>query len=178
MKSQRNKKQIILLVTIISLIALTVFEILLARYIDLNNPEINIGNLIRIHTIKHYYTYNYKPITGEKYETNQKTGLISSVIIMSLIQIYNIIRYKHVKSRGSIIVKYFDTLSIGMLLQVSIAHHYQMLRYDYVTDYIKFGNQIWIYDIPDLMYYTAILLIIVIPILRIHYSFKEDKLII
>lgn len=51
-----------------------------------------------------------------------------------------------------------------------------MLRYDYVTDYIKFGN--WVYDIPDLMLYAAIILIIVIPVLRIHYSFKEDKLII
>lgn len=115
LKISNNKKQIIL-VTIISLIALTIFEILLAKYMDINNPEISIGNLIRIHVRKHYYTYNYKPITGEKYETNQKTELIPGIIIISLIEIYNIIRYKHVKSRGSIIVKYFDTLSIGMLL--------------------------------------------------------------
>lgn len=31
---------------------------------------------------------------------------------------------------------------------------------------------------PDLMQDTAALLIIVIAVLRIHYSFKEDKLII
>ena len=177
MKSLNNKNKL-LIVTIISLIALTIFEILLARYMDINKPEFSIGNLISIYIKKHYYTYGFKLISREKYETNLITEDIPWIIIVSLIQIYNIIRYKHVKSRGSIIVKYLDTLSVGMILQSFIAHTYQLLRYDYVTDYITFGNQNWVYDMPDLMQDTAALLIIVIAVLRIHYSFKEDKLII
>lgn len=84
MKTSNNKTTLIL-ITLGCLTALTIFEILLARYIDINKPEISIGNLISISIKNHYYTYGYKPITGERYETNQKTELIPGVIIASLI---------------------------------------------------------------------------------------------
>ena len=60
LKTSNNKKQIILLVTIISLIALTVFEIVLARYIEVNNINLKINNLISITPYNHYYTDGYK----------------------------------------------------------------------------------------------------------------------
>lgn len=84
MKSLNNKNKL-LIVTIISLIALTIFEILLARYMDINKPEFSIGNLISIYIKKHYYTYGFKLISREKYETNLITEDIPWIIIVSLI---------------------------------------------------------------------------------------------
>ena len=173
-----NNKTTLILVTIISLAALTIFEILLARYMDINKPEFSIGNLISIYIKKHYYTYGFKLISREKYKTNLITEDIPWIIIVSLIEVYNIIRYNSMKLRSYNIIKYLDTLQIGIILQSFIAHTYQLIRYSYVTDYIVFGNQNWVYDMPDLMQNTAALLTIVIAILRIYYSFKEDKLII
>ena len=59
MKTSNNKKQIILLATIISLAALTIFEILLAKYIEVNNINLKLNNLISITPYNHYYADGY-----------------------------------------------------------------------------------------------------------------------
>lgn len=59
MKTSNNKTTLIL-VTIISLIALTVFEILLAKYIEVNNITLKLNNLISITPYNHYYADGYK----------------------------------------------------------------------------------------------------------------------
>lgn len=55
-----NNKTTLILVTIISLIALTIFEILLAKYIEVNNINLKLNNLIYIEPYNHYYADGYK----------------------------------------------------------------------------------------------------------------------
>ena len=60
MKSSNNKKQIIILITLGCLAALTIFEILLAKYIEVNNINFKLNNLISITPYNHYYADGYK----------------------------------------------------------------------------------------------------------------------
>lgn len=59
MKSLNNKNKL-LIITIISLIALTIFEILLAKYIEVNNINLKLNNFISIEPGNHYYMDGYK----------------------------------------------------------------------------------------------------------------------
>ena len=55
-----NKKKTLILVTLGCLAALIVFEILLAKYIEVNNINLKLNNFISITPYNHYYADGYK----------------------------------------------------------------------------------------------------------------------
>lgn len=114
LKTSSNKKQIIILVTIISLAALTVFEILLAKYIEVNNINLKLNNFISITPYNHYYADGYKFFSGDLYATNYKIILPIVVALVIIFNSYNIKEYLKSTTKPQRAIKYLDVLLFGL----------------------------------------------------------------
>lgn len=173
-----NNKTIILLVTIISLIALTVFEILLAKYIEVNNINLKLNNFISITPYNHYYADGYKYQSGDLYDTNYKIILPIVAAIKAIFNLYNIREYMKSTTKPQRVIKYLDVVLFGLFAQQDIAHAIQMLTCGYATDYILFSNDLWVCDLQDVMTFMQIIIFSMTWPVRIYYLIKTDELII
>ena len=177
MKSSNNKTTLIL-VTIISLAALTVFEILLAKYIEVNNITLKLNNFISIEPGNHYYTDGYKLNDGDLYATNYKIILPIVAALIITFSIYNIREYMKSTTKPQRVIKYLDAVLFGLCLQQVIAHAIQMLTCGYATNYIFFSGDVWMYDLQDMITYMQVILFSMTWPVRIYYLIKTDELII
>ena len=177
MKSQRNKT-IILLVTIISLIALTIFEILLAKYIEVNNINLKLNNFISITPYNHYYTDGYKYQSGDLYATNYKIILPIVAAIKAIFNLYNIREYMKSTTKPQRVIKYLDVVLFGLFAQQDMAHTIQMLTCGYATDYILFSNSLWVCDLQDVVTGMQVIIFSMTWPVRIYYLIKTDELIV
>ena len=109
-----NNKTTLILVTIISLIALTIFEILLAKYIEVNNINFKVNNLISITPYNHYYTDGYKLNSEDMYATNYKIILPIVAAIKAIFNLYNIKEYMKSTTKPQRVIKYLDVVLFGL----------------------------------------------------------------
>lgn len=116
MKSSKtsNNKTTLILVTIISLIALTIFEILLAKYIEVNNITLKLNNFISIEPGNHYYMDGYALNNGDLYATNYKIILPIVAALIITFSLYNIREYMKSTTRPQRVIKYLDVVLFGL----------------------------------------------------------------
>lgn len=178
MKSSNNKKQIILLVTLGCLAALTIFEILLAKYIEVNNINFKVNNLISIEPGNHYYMDGYKFNSGDLYATNYKIILPIVAALVIMLSLYNIREYMKSTTKPQRVIKYLDVVLFGLCLQQVIAHAIQMLTCGYATNYIFFSDDVWMYDLQDMVTYMQVIIFSMTWPVRIYYLIKTDEIIV
>lgn len=118
MKSSKtsNNKTTLILVTLGCLAALTVFEILLAKYIEVNNINLKLNNFISIYPYNHYYMDGYTYYRGDLYATNYKIILPIVAALVIMLSLYNIREYMKSTTKPQRVIKYLDVVLFGLCL--------------------------------------------------------------